>query len=82
MPEADYYALLARAYQGGITRREAMWEIDLIEGWSMIHAAGILHGESFIWPQAELSEAGRSMLRVQKLRADFMAGKWRPTTDL
>ena len=58
------------------------WEIDLIEGWSMIHSAGILGGQSYIWPDATLSEAGRSMLRVQAMREGFRNGTWKPVIDL
>lgn len=59
-----------------------MWEIDLIEAESMIHSSGILDGQAYIWPDANLSAAGRSMLRVQKLREAFRNGTWKPTIDL
>lgn len=58
------------------------WGIDLIEGWSMIHSAGILDGQSYIWPDASLSQAGRAMLRVQAMREAFRNKTWKPRVDL
>jgi hypothetical protein len=58
------------------------WSISLTEGWSMIHAAGLLHGETHVWPDPRLSPAGRQLLRVQRLRAQVQAGQWRPQVDL
>ena len=80
--EAQYYALLSRAFPGGVTRHEMQWDIDLVEGWSAIHAAGIIEGQSWIWPDARLSKSGRAMLRVQSLRDRFRSGTWKPTFDL
>lgn len=81
MRGAQYYALLARALPG--TPLHALrWHISLVDGWSLIHAAGILHGESFIWPDPRLSTSGRAMLRVRDLRAQFRRGDWRPHIDL
>lgn len=51
-----------------------MWEIPLAEGWSMIHAAGLLHGEAYIWPDARLSAAGRKLIAAQELREQFARG--------
>ena len=39
-----------------------------MEGWCAIHAAGILHGENFIWPDPRLSRVGRTFLKVKRLR--------------
>jgi hypothetical protein len=59
-----------------------IWEISLVEGWAMIHAGGLLHGESFIWPDPRLSTAGRIMLRVHQLRDAVRKGVWMPEVDL
>ena len=80
--DAQYYALLSRAYEGGATRREMRWEISLAEGWGMIHAAGLLNGENFIWSDPRLSESGRAMLRVKAMRERFAEGTWEPEVDL
>lgn len=82
MTDAQYYALLSQAYSGGVSRVEMQWEIDLVEGWSAIHSAGILEGQAYIWEDARLSTNGRAMLRVQAMREAFKAGTWRPTVDL
>ncbi len=66
MTEAQYYALLSRATRP--TRYEMHWEISLVEAWNEILASNILHGESFMWPDPMLSEAGREMLAVKELR--------------
>lgn len=66
--EAQYYALLSRAYHGTTTREEMRWHISLTEGWSLIHAAGLLAGETYIWPDPKLSTSGRLLLRVNQLR--------------
>jgi len=78
---AQYYALLARALPGTCLR-DLQWTVSLVLGWSLIHAAGILHGECYIWPDPRLSTAGRALLRVQRLRQDFRSGAWRPEVDL
>jgi hypothetical protein len=44
------------------------WHISLTEGWSLIHAAGLLAGETYIWPDPKLSTTGRLLLRVNHLR--------------
>lgn len=80
--EAQYYAELARAFAGGVTRYQMMWEIDLTEGHSMIHAAGILHGEAWIWPDARLSRAGRKLLRLREIRDQIQRGEWQANIDL
>lgn len=80
--EAQYYAELARAWAGGVTRYQMMWEIDLIEGYSMIHAAGILHGESYIWPDASLSSSGRKLLRLREVASQVKRGDWMKQIDL
>lgn len=59
-----------------------MWEIDLIEGYSMIHAAGILHGESYIWPDATLSSVGRKLLRLREVATQIQQGSWMDQIDL
>lgn len=81
MPEAQYYALLARALPGA-TWRELRWSVSRVWGWSLIHAAGILDGTAYIWPDPRLSSAGREMLRVQALQDSFARGEWRPQVDL
>ncbi len=81
MASAQYYALLARALPGTCLH-DLRWNISLVWGWSLIHAAGILAGEVFIWPDPLLSSAGRSMLKVAQLREEFLAGRWRPQVDL
>lgn len=58
------------------TRHELRWEVSLVEGWSRIHAAGIMHGESFIWPDPKLSRTGRAFLKLQELRQQAASGKW------
>lgn len=78
---AQYYALLARALPGA-TLRELQWEISLVRGWSLIHAAGLLAGEAFIWPDPRLSTSGRALLRVQRLREAVRRGEWMPEIDL
>lgn len=72
---AQYYALLARALPG-TPIYDLRWNVSRVEGWSLIHAAGILHGESFIWPDARLSRTGRSFLRLQEVRKAAVSGKW------
>lgn len=47
-------------------------------GWSLIHAAGILHGECFIWPDPRLSEVGRTLLKARDLRKNK---PWQTTLD-
>lgn len=81
MRSAQYYALLARAIPG-TPLYDLRWHVSLLEGWSLIHAAGILHGEAFIWPDPRLSAAGRAMLRVQEMREKFRRGEWQPEVDL
>ena len=66
MERAQFYALLSRA--AGASRHEMRWEISLVEAWSLIHAAGILHGESFIWADPRLSRVGRVFLKLKALR--------------
>lgn len=44
------------------------WGIALAHGWALIHAAGILHGETFIWPDPRLSQIGRTLLKARRLR--------------
>jgi hypothetical protein len=78
---AQYYALLARALPGA-TLQELQWEVSLVRAWSLIHAAGLLAGEAFIWPDPRLSTAGRAMLRVQQLREAVRRGDWMPEVDL
>lgn len=65
MAGAEYYALLSRAYPGGVTRDEMMWEISLTEAHAMMLASGILQGGAYVWPDPRLSTSGRQMLRVQ-----------------
>jgi hypothetical protein len=79
---AQFFVLLSRAFPGGISRYEMRWEISLVEAWSAIHAAGILEGETYIWPDPRLSKVGRAMLRVRELREQVRRGEWRPLVDL
>jgi hypothetical protein len=58
------------------------WDISLTEAWGMIHASGLLHGETYIWPDARLSTAGRTLLRVQDIRQQIAQGDWKPEIDL
>lgn len=51
-----------------------MWEIPLAEGWAMIHASGLLHGEAYVWPDARLSAAGRKLIAAHELREQFASG--------
>lgn len=68
MPEAQYEALLARALPG-TSYHELLWgDISLAQGWALIHAAGILHREVFIWPDPRLSTIGRTLLKARELR--------------
>jgi hypothetical protein len=68
VPEAQYEALLARALPG-TPFAELLWgDISLAQGWALIHAAGILHGEVYIWPDPRLSAIGRTLLRARELR--------------
>lgn len=78
---AQYYALLARALPGA-TVHELQWQVSLVRGWSLIHAAGLLAGEAFIWPDPRLSTAGRALLKVRELRAAVQRGEWAPEVDL
>jgi hypothetical protein len=80
--DAQYYALLSRAFNGGVTRYEMMWEISLVEAQSMFHAAGLLEGESYLWPDPRLSKSGREMLRIREMREQFRQGLWQPEIDL
>jgi len=48
----------------------------------MILASGLLHGESYIWPDPRLSSSGREMLRIQSLRESYQRGEWKPDLDL
>lgn len=82
MREAQYYAELARAWAGAVTRYQMMWEIDLIEGYAMIHASGILHGEAWIWPDASLSSVGRKLLRLREVASQAKSGDWLKQIDL
>lgn len=82
MPEEQYYALLARAAQGSLTRHEMKWHLSLAEGWAAIHAGGLLHGEAFIWPDARLSGAGRKLIAAQELRDKIRQGLWQPQIEL
>lgn len=82
MSEAQFYALLTRAYHGAVTRHEMMWQISLVEAWSMILASGLLHGEAYIWPDARLSEAGRKLLTASTLKARWQSGQWKPDIEL
>lgn len=66
--EAQFYALLSRAFSGAVTRYDMRWKISLSEAWAMILAGGILNGEAFIWPDPELSRSGRAMLHAKALR--------------
>lgn len=63
----QYYALLSRALQGE-SLYNLKWNVSRVEGWCAIHAAGILHGENFIWPDLRLSRVGRTFLKVKRLR--------------
>lgn len=65
MRDAEYYALLSLAFNGGVTRYEMFWQISLTEAQNMIHASGILRGNTYIWPDPRLSESGRAMLAVR-----------------
>jgi ABC-type cobalamin transport system permease subunit len=80
--EAQYYALLSRAFHGGVSRQEMRWQVSLAEGWAMIHAAGLLAGEAYIWPDPRLSSSGRALLRVRDLREAVRRGEWVPEVDL
>lgn len=73
MPEAQYTALLARALPG-TPLHELDWRISLTRGWSLIHAAGILHGDAYIWPDPRLSTIGRTLLKARAVRK---ARPWR-----
>lgn len=75
MQAAQYYALLARALPG-TPLEDLRWKVSLVMGWCLIHAAGILHGESFIWPDAELSRTGRAFLRLEEARGKAKSGAW------
>lgn len=75
MRAAQYYALLARALPG-TALDDLRWKVSLVMGWSLIHAAGILHGESFIWPDARLSTTGRAFLKLREARARGRSGAW------
>ncbi len=68
MPESQYDALLARALPGTPFRELEWGPISLARGWSLIHAAGILHGDIYIWPDPRLSTIGRTMLKARDLR--------------
>jgi len=57
------------------------WNISLVEGWSAIHASGILHGECFIWPDPRLSAVGRAFLRVRRIREQGQQN-WAADLDL
>ena len=81
MPAAQYYALLARALPGA-TLHEMQWQVSLVRGWAMIHAAGLLAGEAYIWPDPRLSSSGRALLRVRDLREAVRRGEWVPEVDL
>jgi hypothetical protein len=61
---AEFYALLARALPG-TSYHDLQWNVSLTHAWSLIHASGILHGSSYVWPDPRLSEAGQTMLRVR-----------------
>lgn len=52
----------------GASPHDLKWNISRVEGWCAIHAAGILHGENFIWPDPRLSRVGRTFLKVKRLR--------------
>lgn len=81
VPAAQYLALLARALPG--TPMHALkWEVSLCEGWSLIHAGGIMEGQSYIWPDPRLSSGGRTLLKVQELREQMARGEWEPDVGL
>jgi len=77
---AQYYALLARALPG-TSLHDMQWSISLVMGWSLIHAAGILHGECFIWPDPRLSRVGRTFLKAKNLRQQSQRD-WAKDLDL
>lgn len=81
MTGAQYYALLARALPGA-TLHELQWQVSRVRAWALIHAAGLLAGEAFIWPDPRLSTSGRTLLAVRELRAAVERGDWRPEIDL
>lgn len=59
-----------------------IWEISLTEAHGMILAAGILYGEAWIWTDANLSRAGRKLLRMREIRDQIQRGEWRADIDL
>jgi len=58
------------------------WHISLVEGWGMILAGGLLHGEAYIWPDPRLSTAGRKLLAAEEKRQAWQRGEWQPQIDL
>lgn len=81
MLAVQYLALLARALPG-TSLHDLQWDVSLVLGWSLIHAAGILHGESFVWPDARLSRVGRLFLKVKQLREKARQQNWADDLDL
>lgn len=73
MRSAEFYALLARALPG-TPYHELQWGISLAQAWSLIHASGILEGNSYVWPDPRLSQAGQTMLRVREKVERWQAG--------
>lgn len=80
--DAQFYALLSRAYGGGVTRDEMRWQISLVEAWGMILASGLLHGEAYIWPDARLSTAGRKLIAAAEMKQKWQSGEWKPQIEL
>ena len=80
--DAQYYALLSRAYHGGVTRREMQWEISLVEAWGMILASGLLHGEAYIWPDPSLSVVGQKLIAARDLKQKWQSGDWQPQIEI
>jgi hypothetical protein len=77
----QYYTLLARALPG-TPLHSLKWHISRVEGWCAIHGAGILDGNTYMWPDPRLSQSGRRMLRIRDLRESFQNGDWQPFIDL
>jgi len=76
---AEYFVLLARALPG-TPLAELEWGVSLVRGWCFIHAAGILDGNAYIWPDARLSRVGRRLLRLQSMRDK--GHRWKVAVDL
>lgn len=52
----------------GASPYDLKWNLSRVEGWCAIHAAGILHGENFMWADPRLSRIGRTFLKVKRMR--------------